>query len=550
MEETIQPVQPVKKSRGLLILVVVLAVLVVLLGGLVAYGFYKANKDVKKSSSLQTSTPIAGLATTTAQASKIEDQGVTWIDPVKLDDLNLFSKNGDFQDLGEYQKTDYYKVGSMSDGRNVVVAVVRGALQNHTYRFFLESGKYSEIVQNSDSKGDDNSYNEGDFTKDSVFQFKSLVPDKEIIKSQTKLSYNFNGGITKEDGYSDPTKIVETKWGNLFLEAGKEVEGSEGIAKAARYYIKLNDSTRAYYDVKPTFLRDDGTLDINWSDSSKNNIAYSKIATGGCGGGQATFPYISDASALDGKEQVASDAKVYFISSKEKALVKFGYAVYKMGAFSNPKSIDEFVNNLGVVTWVDDYGNPVVFINNAFKPEIECGKPVVYLYPEKPTQVQVKVAADITKSEPEYKNGWNVLANPDGKLQLDGKTFPYLFWEGLGKGVYPQIDFGSVVAKSDVVNKIETDLKSMNLNDKEIADFLDFWTPKMPDQPFVRLSWLTNKELDRLAPISVTPKPDSIIRVFLDFVGLDKKIDLKPQQLPQFERKGFSVVEWGGLLKQ
>jgi len=89
----------------------------------------------------------------------------------------------------------------------------------------------------------------------------------------------------------------------------------------------------------------------------------------------------------------------------------------------------------------------------------------------------------------------------------------------------------------------------MGLNEKEMADFLEFWLPKMPNTPYVRLTWFGNKLMDRLAPIFVMPKPETIIRVFLDFEGLGSKINLPPQKLSSPARKGFTVVEWGGLLR-
>jgi hypothetical protein len=88
----------------------------------------------------------------------------------------------------------------------------------------------------------------------------------------------------------------------------------------------------------------------------------------------------------------------------------------------------------------------------------------------------------------------------------------------------------------------------MGLNSKEIADFIEFWLPKMPTTPFVRLTWLTTEEMNILAPLQVSPRPDSVIRVFLDFAGLEKETAITPQVLPKYDRKGFTLVEWGGLL--
>ncbi|MBQ6042220.1 MAG: hypothetical protein IJL32_15780 [Oscillospiraceae bacterium] len=48
------------------------------------------------------------------------------------------------------------------------------------------------------------------------------------------------------------------------------------------------------------------------------------------------------------------------------------------------------------------------------------------------------------------------------------------------------------------------------------------------------------------AELTVTPKPDSMLRVFMAYVPLEKPTEVKPQKLITFERNGYTVVEWGG----
>jgi len=48
------------------------------------------------------------------------------------------------------------------------------------------------------------------------------------------------------------------------------------------------------------------------------------------------------------------------------------------------------------------------------------------------------------------------------------------------------------------------------------------------------------------AKLNITPTPDSLLRVFMAYVPLEEAVDIEPQQLETFERKGFTVVEWGG----
>lgn len=60
-------------------------------------------------------------------------------------------------------------------------------------------------------------------------------------------------------------------------------------------------------------------------------------------------------------------------------------------------------------------------------------KPVIYLYPEKETDVSVEFALDgrLTCTYPKYSDGWVVTAAPDGTLtDKNGQTYNYLYWEG------------------------------------------------------------------------------------------------------------------------
>jgi len=77
---------------------------------------------------------------------------------------------------------------------------------------------------------------------------------------------------------------------------------------------------------------------------------------------------------------------------------------------------------------------------------------------------------------------------------------------------------------------------------------MEYRLPKLPQSPYVQLTWLGTADMDQLAPLKVSPKPDTSIRIFLDFVGLERPVSLIPQKLSAPERRGFTLVEWGGLL--
>ena len=113
-------------------------------------------------------------------------------------------------------------------------------------------------------------------------------------------------------------------------------------------------------------------------------------------------------------------------------------------------------------------------------------KPVIYLYPEQETEVEVQLDYDGTLvcTYPEYDNGWSVVAQPDGTLcDESGRTYSYLFWEGNTDTTY---DFskGFVVKGSETAEFLEEKLPEIGLNAKETNEFIVYWLPRMQDNPY------------------------------------------------------------------
>ena len=54
-------------------------------------------------------------------------------------------------------------------------------------------------------------------------------------------------------------------------------------------------------------------------------------------------------------------------------------------------------------------------------------KPVIYLYPEFTQEIEVKLdyAGELTCTYPEYKDGWHIVAHPNGKLENKEKKYAY-----------------------------------------------------------------------------------------------------------------------------
>jgi len=176
-------------------------------------------------------------------------------------------------------------------------------------------------------------------------------------------------------------------------------------------------------------------------------------------------------------------------------------------------------------------------------------KPVIYLYPESETTVNVKLhyAGTLEETIPHYgPDGWTVRATPNGELTdlATGQTFPYLFWEGKDNHVF-EFTSGFVVPGPDSESFLRDKLNTLGLNPTEINDFIEYWSPRMQRHPYNLVRFETT-EFDQLAPLQITPTPDTLIRIFMVFRPLPAPITLPKQTLPTHTRTGFTAVEWGG----
>ena len=179
------------------------------------------------------------------------------------------------------------------------------------------------------------------------------------------------------------------------------------------------------------------------------------------------------------------------------------------------------------------------------------GKPVIYLYPEKEQEVNVKLDLDgkFTFTYPEYNNGWNVTAKPDGTIISDGKEYSYLFWEGLMPTFKPDFKEGFVVKGSDSAEFLRETLSQMGLTPKEYNEFIVYWAPKLQENEYNKIYFAEDDYTDE-AKLEINPKPESILRVFMVYEKADENTVLPKQEIKPFERIGFTVVEWGGYLAE
>ncbi len=183
-------------------------------------------------------------------------------------------------------------------------------------------------------------------------------------------------------------------------------------------------------------------------------------------------------------------------------------------------------------------GNPALCI---------LGKPVIYLYPEEATEVEVRldIEGELICTYPTYQDGWRMTAYPDGML-VDGagKTYSCLFWEAESEGHF-DMTRGFCVPGADTADFLEESLTALGLNARERNEFIIYWLPRMEGNAYNLIAF-QQEGYTELAGLEITPVPDSLLRIFMAWKPLAQPVEIEPQLLQPFTRDGFTVVEWGG----
>jgi hypothetical protein len=319
------------------------------------------------------------------------------------------------------------------------------------------------------------------------------------------------------------------------------------------FYLKSPDGSQVTYQLTLPFVTNNGhTPLVTWNNNLKNSEDYSYQAVGGCGASQFLDVENVNNSDLTQIGTTLNGQAVYgYKNSNADELTAMYGEIYVPDGQTKPSYAD-FVAENPIFFWQDPFGQFVRFKIMKYQPLAECAKPVIYLYPRETEKISVQIdpAGGMLKSDPAYNYGWNVISDPLSNITnlADGQSYPYLFWEGRG-GMYKTPDKGFVVAQADVHEFLTDKLRQLGLNDNESADFILFWEPKMHSSPYYFVTFMGNSVMDQLAPLSVVPKPDTIIRILMDFTPLDHPVKVQSYNIRTPERKGFTGVEWGGVLR-
>jgi len=400
--------------------------------------------------------------------------------------------------------------------------------------------------------------------------------------------YNRGGLVNVEEGLVEPLPDVndivftDPTYGPVYFVNDQfriiMPDGSVYKYDLVPYFFNVEEirAQKEMYDLR-------SKVNIDWNEDVNGGGMYSPSGdlVEGCGISIAGFPNI-----FDDKEWFAEDKlvkvgettineQVYAFEESQansyyKDVFNVGYETgFIMGeevsgewskekreeleSMSEAEKFNDFIEDDPIFFWQDHWGNWRGFRKAKYQTLAECAKPVIYLYPEEDLDIHVQVNPEggFKLTDPDYgKDGWFVRASKDSEIlnYADGKEYEYLFWEGYEYN-YEVPCYGFVMSRGEVGMKMYDILEKLGMNKKESEDFMEFWQEKLVEKPYVFVTFLPQSKFDKIVPLDVDPDPDTAIRVFMDYTPLDRPIRVREPLIKTPERKGFTVVEWGGRLK-
>ncbi|KAG6816107.1 hypothetical protein H0H87_008564 [Tephrocybe sp. NHM501043] len=147
----------------------------------------------------------------------------------------------------------------------------------------------------------------------------------------------------------------------------------------------------------------------------------------------------------------------------------------------------------------------------------------------------------VRKLRPQGKKiQWDVHTGADGTLveRETGLQLSSLFWEAdlnarspllvnssgdsiSGYRTWTLSDSDSVVLPiENITDYLEKALLSLGLHTEARTSFITFWLPSFLSHKYIALRFMPQADYSRIAPLSISPEPDVVTRVFMLFQGV------------------------------
>ncbi len=159
--------------------------------------------------------------------------------------------------------------------------------------------------------------------------------------------------------------------------------------------------------------------------------------------------------------------------------------------------------------------------------QFAAGKPNIYFSGKDGTSINLKIKFDkssnLLAALPIHgSEGWNFELTKNSSITTDGANYSYLFYDYRVGMNSLQSEKGFCVKPNELMPRLESILYQLQFEQKEVADFNQYWSVKIPKSEEYCVYPQIEKEMAKSAKYQITPTPSKVTRI--NFVILTKEI--------------------------
>lgn len=161
--------------------------------------------------------------------------------------------------------------------------------------------------------------------------------------------------------------------------------------------------------------------------------------------------------------------------------------------------------------------------------------------------------ASFTKLIPDFHPGtttWEFTSDAESNLSVKGMHYPYLYYSTLRTN-YQNNRYGWTVRYEDIPFFLESKLTAMHFNEKEKADFLEYWLPEFTPGFIYSISFKFNEAFEPYAQLVFKHTPEKIFRIFMEAhqLPLSRYASFDPEYPNAGNERYLKVFERGGAFE-
>jgi hypothetical protein len=417
------------------------------------------------------------------------------------------------------------------------------------------------------------------------FEKPSFVPTANYVGGLDKNNIFYSGVKVK---YFRNVSFVPKQFSTYSVKTEVDKIGDNSVYQGDNglNYIKSLDGFVFEFMIYPDLLEPKDILtyeiipQITWKDTTKNTGLFDFYNIGKCGvyGAVLEIVAITKTDLIEVGKASNGVAVYTYKNSNDPYLKKIyneDYIATAMNKFNTTKeddlvpfNYDQFLAHHPIFFYFDNFGRAIRFVNRDFVFTGGCAKPAVYVYGKAGTELEVKVVptGEFRFTLPKIvENSWKVVLGDNENLLSKAASegsFDYLWYESTASNIVAPKEWMSVNS-SDYSQKIEAYLVSAGLNDKESADFMEYWTTYVKKGVVenggkLYVSFLVDTQVNQIAKLSVMGVNGNIVamkerRVFMLLSNslLSGEMEVVKLDVSTFNRSekgldGVEVIEWGG----